>query len=104
MRKSTIAALSLAICAGSLVGCVAPRQANYRPPRADELRPGDIAPAPGPFVESRVPAGVQPVQATPYYYQPLPTPYQVPVYQMPVRPTVNCTTQRIGSQSYTNCY
>jgi hypothetical protein len=103
MRKNTIAVLLLATCAVSLVGCANTREANYRPPRADELRPGDIAPAPGPFVEPRVPTGVQPPRAV-YYYQPQPTPYQVPVYQMPIRPTVNCTTQRIGSQSYTNCY
>ena len=30
--------------------------------------------------------------------QPLPQPYM-----MPIRPQVNCTSQRIGSQVYTNC-
>lgn len=93
-----IALLALLLVA---YGCAEqPRQANYRPPRADELRPGDIPPPPGPFIESQVPSGVHP---PPRQYQPMPQPYQVPIYQMQVRPQVNCTSQRIGSQIYTNC-
>lgn len=91
-------------CATFLVlGCAEqPRNANYRPPRADELRPGDTPPSPGPFVESTVPSGVQPQLPT-RSYQPLPTPYQVPVYQMPIQRQTNCTSQRIGNQIYTTC-
>lgn len=96
--------VALLLAALFLAGCAdQPRQANYRAPRADELRPGDTAPPPGPFIESRVPPGVQVEQPRPQYYQPLPAPYQVPVYQMPIRPQVNCTSQRIGNQVYTNC-
>ena len=36
MRKSTIAELSLAICAGSLVGCVTPGKQAYKPTAADD--------------------------------------------------------------------
>lgn len=36
MRKNTIARLSLALCAGSLVGCVTPGKQAYKPTAADD--------------------------------------------------------------------
>lgn len=35
--------------------------------------------------------------------QPAPQPYQVQPYQIQPRPTVNCTSQRIGNTVQTNC-
>lgn len=87
----------IALIPASLAGCASELQANYRPPRADELRPGDTAPSPGPFVDS-IPR--QPIQRQ---FAPMAAPHQVPIYQMPVQRQTYCNSQRIGNQIQTVC-
>lgn len=95
--------------AALLAGCATDtRQANFRQPRPDELRPGDVAPMPGPMPPSPIlnPGVAEaPRPLMPY----LPPPYQVPVYQMQPIPqqksnVTNCTTQRIANTLQTQCY
>lgn len=110
MRRTILICLALA----TLAGCAPQvRQANYRPPRPDELRPGDTPPPPGPFIESYAPPQVQ-QQPPQVYLPPMPQPYQLPTgdalraqqpqpYMMPpLRQTV-CNTQRFGNQLQTVC-
>jgi len=104
-RLLILALLPLAGCANDFTG-----QANYRPPRPDELRPGDIPPPPGPFIDSMPNATrVAPPSYAPRAYVPLPTgealrAQQPQPYMMPtIPPQTVCNTQRFGNQLQTVC-
>ena len=104
--KIAIAPFLVAACVVSLAGCAHQQDANFRYPRPDELRPGDIPPpVDAPVSRTRVPDDGYRQRAVPYFAPPPPVPFypmQIPERRQQRQP-MSCSTRWVGQTAYTDC-